>query len=374
LVIHTATDIQAPAAWFTNADGAVQPTPGPDFVTGWGLMNAQAAATAVANRRLFEGEISATCYERTFLFNVPAGATGDVRVTLAWDDVAGNPALAIGARQLVNDLDLVLVDPNGQSHFPWQLDQVHRDQFLNPVPDDQQQCGTTYSVQRRFTAIGNPNYVAPNDPANVNDRIPMAGMPRAIRGRDHLNNVEVVDAPAVPGVWRARVMGFNIPQGPQAFSLIGQTFTPFFIPPIKCRFNEWLCGKRAPENLCQRYPWICQDRIVFPPKRGIGVQFSDLRERIPLPLDRICQYVIDCPACAAASRCVAYDLQLATKTRAVVAEIHTGRGNLVMRDDSSDLSKRLQFKAIPGEEYFLVLSPAKGAKPNVPEEIDIRLD
>ena len=43
---------------------------------------------------------------------------------------------------------------------------------------------------------------------------------------DHLNNVEVVDAPFRPGKWQVQVSGFNIPQGPQSFSLVGFSFRP----------------------------------------------------------------------------------------------------------------------------------------------------
>jgi hypothetical protein len=225
VMIHTARDVQSGTAWFSNPDGAVQPTLGPDFVTGWGLIDAQAAVNTVANRRLFEDAVTGTCDAITYLFNVPPGTAVPVRVTLVWDDVAGDPALANTAPKLVNDLDLVLIDPNGNRHFPWQLDQKFVDAAGNPVPDRDLQCGAAIRVQRQFMPVANPVFIAPGNPGNVNDTIPAGGVPAAVRGPDHLNNVEVVDAPAVAGTWHAIVIGFNIAQGPQRFSLIGNSFT-----------------------------------------------------------------------------------------------------------------------------------------------------
>lgn len=225
VMIHSANDVQAGVAWPNNADGAVQPAAGPDFVTGWGLIDAQDAVNIVRNRSLLEDTLhSNTCDTNTYRFNVPAGAAGVLRVTLAWDDVAGNPALADTSPKLVNDLDLILIDPQGQPHYPWRLDQQIVDANGNVIPDAQQQCGTAMTVRRQFMPVANPNFIALGDPGNVNDVIPAGGVPAAQRGRDHLNNVEVVDTPAIAGTWQVQVIGFNIPQGPQRFTLVGQTF------------------------------------------------------------------------------------------------------------------------------------------------------
>ena len=224
IMIHTAHDVQAGATWFNNEDGAVQPTAGPDYVTGWGLIDAQAAMIIVGNRLLLEDTLSNTCDTKIYRFDVPAGTAEPIRVTLGWDDVAGNPALPDTSPKLVNDLDLILIDPQGQPHYPWLLDQRIVDANGNEIPDDQQQCGTAVMVQRQYMPVANPNFIAQGNPGNVNDNIPAGGVPAAQRGRDHLNNIEVVEAPAIAGTWQVQVIGFNIPQGPQRFSLVGQTF------------------------------------------------------------------------------------------------------------------------------------------------------
>jgi hypothetical protein len=106
--------------------------PGPDYGTGYGLLDAQAAAELVAadgagpgSRRLqvaaLEGEAPLT-----LMTGEPVAAGVALRVTLAWSDppapVSTN-AQDDATPALVNDLDLVLLAPDGTTSFhPWALD------------------------------------------------------------------------------------------------------------------------------------------------------------------------------------------------------------------------------------------------------------
>jgi len=54
-----------------------------------------------------------------------------------------------------------------------------------------------------------------------------AAQVKAVRGPDHLNNIEVIDAPAISGRWYVQVSGFSISQGPQSFTLVGARFTRY---------------------------------------------------------------------------------------------------------------------------------------------------
>jgi hypothetical protein len=105
---------------------------------------------------------------QTYPITVPSGV-GELKATLAWDDVEGS---AIVGSQLVNDLDLTLIDPNGNVVQPWVLDKLH-----------------------------------PEQPATA--------------GANHVDNQEqvLVKDPA-PGVWSVRVQGFAVPQGPQSYGLV----------------------------------------------------------------------------------------------------------------------------------------------------------
>ena len=102
LVIHTASDLELP---------------GPDYRSGWGLLNVEAAAeqltsaamnsSALLEETLLDGE----SYRREFSVD----GEGPVRVTLAWTDHPGvrtgrtASALDDPTLQLQNDLDLRLV-------------------------------------------------------------------------------------------------------------------------------------------------------------------------------------------------------------------------------------------------------------------------
>ncbi len=210
IMIHSAGAVTEPTRRGTTEPVSHRTPQAPSYTTGWGLIDARAAVDVVKTRRIREGSIPQTCSWLTYAFDVPRSAAGSPRVTLTWDDVAGDPALADDAPKLVNDLDLILIDPNGHVHYPWRLDQSISDADGNALPDDWQECGTAIAVRRQFkrpVATG-------IDP------------PRADRGRDHLNNVEVVDAPAVAGRWYAHIIGFNIAERPQRFSLIGERFVP----------------------------------------------------------------------------------------------------------------------------------------------------
>jgi hypothetical protein len=232
IAIHTATDIASDTEWSRNADGPVRPTPGPDFVTGWGLINAEAATDVVRKRLLLEGEVSSTCDKRVYNFDVLPGNVAPLRVTLAWDDPAGDPKLAQQdptAPILVNDLDVVLIGPDQSRHYPWQLDQeiVQAGKSGAVIPNEQQTCGKVISVKRQFRPELKPVFKGSKSPENRLDPIPPGGVPAALSGPDHLNNVEVVDLAAPrEGIWTVEISGFNVRQGPQRFSLIGQQFRP----------------------------------------------------------------------------------------------------------------------------------------------------
>jgi hypothetical protein len=364
VMIHTARDISVGTVWFSNPDGPVKPTPGPDFVTGWGLIDAQAAVKLVASRSLLEGMIAATCVSSTHMFTVPPGMTGPVRVTLAWDDVAGDAASGNTAPKLINDLDLVLIDPNGTTHLPWQLDQKIVDPAGNTITDALQQCGTQIAVQRRFVPA-----------AGINDPIPSGGVPAAVRGRDHLNNVEVVDAPSVAGTWQAKVVGFKL-DGAQKFSLIGAR-SPVVAPThpaAVCIQYPWLCERVAVwQSLCKRFPAICETMITYPVKDRIHIRFDGPQQRVALPLDGICRYAISCPACGAGARCTEYDLEMKNTGAPLHLEVFAMDGRPVVRDNSSTLAKRLRFDARRGEKYVVVVSPVPGAKPGTDYELDLQV-
>lgn len=372
---HSSTPTSNPDCSTSNHDCVVD-TPGPDFVTGWGLIDAQAAVSTVASRLLLEGSVTTTCDSIAYFFTVPPGTTEPMRVTLAWDDAAADGMLDVTARtfpKLRNDLDLVLIDPNGTEHYPWQLDQEILDTAGNTIPNAMQVCGTGITVSRQFKPVTNPSEF-------VNDTITGGVVPKAVRGgRDHLNNVEVVDVEAaavVAGTWQARVTGFAIADGPQRFSLVGNSFGMVPIGPITiCNLHPVLCKKAAIRvDLCKRYPKLCEPRIAFPAPGRIRVGFDDPRQKIALPLDRICQYAINCPGCGSNTLCPGYELQVEGVTSPLRVEVYSTNGRLMGRDASAKRDKRLALQARPGEKYFIVFSPLPGTRQGTELEVSLRLN
>jgi hypothetical protein len=146
--------------------------PIPNVYEGWGRVD---LAGATDGSRLFRDEEDSlqTGASTSFTYDVAAGTP--LRVTLAWTDY---PATESAFRSLVNDLDLEVSGPGGVL-------------YLGNV------FGAGWSSQY--------------------------GLP------DRVNNVEnvFVEAPA-EGLWTVTVHGYNVPQGPQPFTLVigGQVSEP----------------------------------------------------------------------------------------------------------------------------------------------------
>ncbi|UCD85099.1 MAG: S8 family serine peptidase, partial [Deltaproteobacteria bacterium] len=151
-MIHTAVDLE---------------TPGPDYQTGYGKVNALAAIDAVDSFKFVEEQLEHSGQEDTFLITVPEGAP-ELKLTLVWDDLPGVPNSPV---ELINDLDLVVTDPDGIIHAPWILDP------------------------------GNPSFAAGT-------------------GEDHLNTIEQVYVlNPIPGTWSVKIQGTFLAE-PQSYSLV----------------------------------------------------------------------------------------------------------------------------------------------------------
>lgn len=171
LLIHTAADLTDAAQGFH---------PGPDYASGYGRVQVRDAVDHLRGGGWLVGQVTHGTGV-SYPLDVPAD-TANVKVTLVWDDV---PAAENAARALVNDLDLVVTDPDGTRHFPWTL-----------------------------------------DPANP-------GAPAVRTAPDHVNVVEQVwvSTGVRPGRWTLTVLGSQIPSaGSQKFTLLYSPATPPGVP------------------------------------------------------------------------------------------------------------------------------------------------
>lgn len=158
ILIHTAMDLE---------------NPGPDYSSGYGAIDARAAVDLTRadtlDEVIIEDRIVWPRQEHVYTLEVLPDQT-ELKLTLVWDDFPADPP---AAQALVNDLDLVVTDPDGQRHFPWALDPA-----------------------------------VPQEPARRDQE-------------DHINNVEQVRvAGPVGGFWRVTVLGARVPECEQTYSLI----------------------------------------------------------------------------------------------------------------------------------------------------------
>jgi hypothetical protein len=156
------------AALLNGAREAGQP--GPDFIYGFGLLDAYNAYKILSGEQFLSGSIN-QAENREFIIDIPQGVNR-VKVLLYWADP---PAAPMAQKALVNDLDIE-VEHNGESYLPLVLD---------PTPVEE-------------------NLARPAEP-----------------GIDRLNNVEqVVFNAENPGQVTVKVEGWNINEGPQDFHLV----------------------------------------------------------------------------------------------------------------------------------------------------------
>ena len=144
---------------------------GPDYDHGWGRIHAGNAYEVIANNQYISSSISNNG-SNTHTVVVPSG-TKEVKVMVLWIDPAGAINASIA---LVNDINITMTTPSGQTYEPWILG-------IDP---------TLASLEAD-----------------------------AVRGIDDRNNMEQVslENPSA-GNYTINVSGFDIPQGPQEYFLV----------------------------------------------------------------------------------------------------------------------------------------------------------
>ena len=112
-------------ALIINSTDEVGANPGPDFAYGWGLMNAENAASIISNNNtsslILEKSLA---NNQTFEFTIDIDGTKPLSLTMAWTDVAAEPipqtSLTVDQSdlRLINDLDVRIIG-NGNTYKPW---------------------------------------------------------------------------------------------------------------------------------------------------------------------------------------------------------------------------------------------------------------
>lgn len=171
VLLHTADDMTSRNSYrWWNGDVTSHAEVGPDYTTGYGWVNANAAVdTLRATARYRSGRVGQGQL-REYDVTVPAGGT--LEVTVAWDD----PPAAVGAaRALVNNLDLTVTSlAGGMTYYPWVLDKD-----------------------------------APTAPAKA-----------GINTVDNVEQVVFINPRSAAQTYRIRVNGTSVPIGPQVFQVV----------------------------------------------------------------------------------------------------------------------------------------------------------
>ncbi|GAA4458282.1 hypothetical protein GCM10023189_30270 [Nibrella saemangeumensis] len=120
LAIHTAEEVGT--------------APGPDYRYGWGLLNAERAATVIHNAdRSHILDERTLNQNQTYTLSLVASGRGPLMVTICWTDPEGTPTsissdnLNNRTPKLVNDLDIRLTS-GSENILPWVLDPNRPDQ------------------------------------------------------------------------------------------------------------------------------------------------------------------------------------------------------------------------------------------------------
>lgn len=139
---------------------------GPDYIYGYGKPDAYRAVTSLANNFFYEDNIGQSEF-KTHTISVPPNVN-QLKITLSWTDKEGTP---VAAQSIVNNLDLKLVTPAGDTVLPWKLN--------------------------------------PSSPRNI-----------ALRGIDNVNtNEQITINNPLSGSYKIVVKGSSVPFGPQNFSV-----------------------------------------------------------------------------------------------------------------------------------------------------------
>lgn len=223
---------------------------GPDFITGWGSVNAKGALDIIDGYdvvtqkfgRFREFEIYNGMVKK-WTFNVPVGARAKkTRVTLVWDDAA--PSIEevsvenFTKSKLVNDLDMYLVSPSGKRYYPWKLDTLPTDYV-----DQKGNVSEKEGLLTRISGVEKITFDDAEKGAYQKEHLECQD-PKVYRSCfDHLNNVEVVDVEAETpdtdietGEWQVVVEGYKVKVGNSAdgFAQVASIVSDFKLEEPTC--------------------------------------------------------------------------------------------------------------------------------------------
>lgn len=139
--------------------------------------------------------------------------------------------------------------------------------------------------------------------------------------------------------------------------------TPLRLDPTEiCERFPQLCEPLFP---CRKYPALCEPVILVPERDLLRVRFRHQVDRLVIPVERLCLFVLNCPGCGPDGLCAGYSLVFRNMPDAFGIEVYDSKGTSVARDLGTGRAKRIDFRSEPGVRYFLVIRPGKETKTGV---------
>jgi hypothetical protein len=120
----------SPGQYGTGSDQEIPAPPRPNNVEGWGRVDLETSIFPTAPKTLRYADITTsldTGESRIYNFTVGNG-TIPLKATLVWSDYPGS---TIAGGGLVNDLDLILIDPSSSRVYPNNADQRGQTELIN---------------------------------------------------------------------------------------------------------------------------------------------------------------------------------------------------------------------------------------------------
>ena len=285
LLIHSAADMHNCAN--TNVDianietGPQKCTPypqGPDFATGWGRIDAEAALNLIEdydiNSKSFAKFREFSMYngvQKRWNINVPNGKPS-LRTTIVWDDAPGDPnSENYMMPKLVNDLDVYLISPSGRIYYPWRLEPLS----IQNV-DNEGNVLTSNRIEDRTSGLEHITFTDANKPAS---RHCLSIFSPSENCFDRLNNVEVVDVENPdPGVWQVVVKGYRVETGnsPDGRAQIASIVSDFPLTDATGNGNHPYAANTQTSEIidlemgCNQISCYLENYVTFGPETSLG--------------------------------------------------------------------------------------------------------
>lgn len=116
---------------------------------------------------------------------------------------------------------------------------------------------------------------------------------------------------------------------------------------------------------------LCSQQIVLPGKRGPIIEFRNSSDRAIIPLNQICLYRVDCPACAREGDCLGFSAEFINMQDGFRIEVYDSDGKRVFSDLTRSRHKKVQFNQDPNKTYFMIVRPGEKTKTGKQYELEI---